>query len=277
MLLDLKNIGEAVGFLFLSRIATRYFICTSGARPPSLISQWPRQTRTINPVVLLDIENIGISVGIVLLSCVQAEIYVISTSGSRPLHLIFHTRWRRPLLSFIPLCCSMQNICVFLWKVTYIISAMSGLSVSGFTSAILISSWTRIELCTGRCCYKQRGLWHLQKQTQRRWICFQKWFTPCDSMVTKFMTFSPKHHPQRLYFRWRNSIKYWTFSKISTSFHHALMALGIRRCAMEDSDWQRRYSRKTRGCSFCTPHCLRVNTLMRSTHYFKVSILCSLA
>jgi len=119
---------------------------------------------------------------------------------------------------------------------------MSGLSVSGFTSAIYIASWTRIELCTGRCCYQQRWLQHPQKQMQQRWICFQRWFTPFDSMVTKFVKFSPINHPHRLHFRWRNS----TISKISTSFYQALMVLKIRRSAMENADGQLRYSGKRR-------------------------------
>jgi len=76
------------------------------------------------------------------------------------------------------------------------------------------------------------------KQTQQRWICFARWFTPFDSMVTKFITFSPKNHPPHLHFRWRNSITGWTISKISTSLNHALIALGIRRSAMENSDGQ---------------------------------------
>jgi len=83
-----------------------------------------------------------------------------------------------------------------------------------------------------------------------------KWFTSFDSMVTKFNTFSPKNHPHHLHFRWRNSIAgllldYWSISKISTSFHDALMVLGIRRSALENSDGQLRYS-KRRGCSFCS-------------------------
>jgi len=49
---------------------------------------------------------------------------------------------------------------------------------------------------------------------QQRWICFQKWLTPFDSMVTKFVTFSPKNHPHRLHSQWRNSLTGWTFSKI---------------------------------------------------------------
>jgi len=56
---------------------------------------------------------------------------------------------------------------------------MSGLIVSGFTSTILFP----VELCTGRCCYQQWWLRHSQKQTQK---FAYRWFTPFDSMVTKF-------------------------------------------------------------------------------------------
>jgi len=157
----------------------------------------------------------------------------------------------------------MQKICGFRWSFTYIPSLMSGLNASGFPSAILISGWIRIKLCTGRCCYQQWWLWHPQKQMQQRWICFQRWFTPYDSMVTKFkVNFSLKNHPHRLHFRWRNLKTGWTISKISTSFHHALMALGIRRCATENYDGQLRYSRKTRGCNFAPPpRCSRFKLL----------------
>jgi len=136
----------------------------------------------------------------------------------------------------IPLCCSMQNIYWFGWNFTYISCAISALCVSGFTSTILISSWTLIELSTERCCYQQRWLQHPRKKTQQRWICFQRWFTRFDSMVTKFIIFSPKNHPPHFHFRWCNALTSWTISKISTSFHHALMALGIRESAMENSD-----------------------------------------
>jgi len=47
-------------------------------------------------------------------------------------------------------------------------------------------------------------------------------------MVIKFITFSPNNHPPHLHFRQRNWITGWTISKISKSFHHALVALGIR-------------------------------------------------
>jgi len=173
--------------------------------------------------------------------------YFISTAGSRLPSLIFYPPWRRHVLTFVPLCCLMQKICIFRWNFTYIPSPMSGLNASGFPSAILISGWTRIKLCTGRCCYQQRWLRHPQKQMQQRWICFQMWFTNFDSMVTKFVKFAPKNHPHRLHFRWRNSITGWAISKISTSFHHALMVLGIRRSAMENSNGQLRYLGKTKG------------------------------
>jgi len=172
--------------------------------------------------------------------------YFISTSGSRPPSLICPPHWRRLVLTFVQICCLMLNICGFRWNFSYIPSPMSGLSAAGFTSAILISCWTRIECA---CCYQQRWLRHPQKKMQQCWICFQGWFTPFDSMVTKFVTFSPKNHPHRLHFRWRHSIGLpgWTILKISTSFHHALMALGIRRSAMKNSDGRLIYSRKTKG------------------------------
>jgi len=105
--------------------------------------------------VLLDIENIVKAVGILMLTRVQAEIYVILYLLRVPnRHLWYFTHsdivlyWH---LSHYVVRCK-RKICGFRWNFTYIPSAMSGLSVSGFTSAILISGWTRIELCTGRCC-----------------------------------------------------------------------------------------------------------------------------
>jgi len=86
-----------------------------------------------------------------------------------------------------------QMTCGFRWNFTYIPFAMSGLSVSTFTSAILIAilicGWTRNELCTWQCCYQHRWLRHPQKQTQQRWICFQSWFTTFDlNQVYHFFT-----------------------------------------------------------------------------------------
>jgi len=62
----------------------------------------------------------------VAIMCTSWDIrYFISTSGSRLLSLISHSPWRPPVLSFAPLCCSMQKICGFRWNFTYIPSAMS--------------------------------------------------------------------------------------------------------------------------------------------------------
>jgi len=63
----------------------------------------------------LDLKNLGISVGLVLLSCVQAVIYAISyILPVQGRHLWFFTNpWHRPVLTFVPLCCSMQKICGF--------------------------------------------------------------------------------------------------------------------------------------------------------------------
>jgi len=44
----------------------------------------------------------------------------------------FSSPWRRPGLAFVPLCCSMQNICGFRWSFAYFLSAMSNLIVSDF-------------------------------------------------------------------------------------------------------------------------------------------------
>jgi len=41
-----------------------------------------------------------------------------------------------------------------------------------------------------------------------------------------------------IHFLWRNSITGWNISKISTSFHHAFLSLGILQSAMEISDGQ---------------------------------------
>jgi len=196
----------------------------------------------------------------VAIMCASWDIrYFISTSGSKPPSSILHPPWCRAALIFVPLCCLVQKICGLRWNFTYIPPAISGISASGFPSTILISGWTCIELCTGRCCYmQQRWLRHPQKQMQYRWICFQRWFTPIDSMVTKFVTFSPKNHPHRLYFRWRNSITGWTISKISTSFHQALIALGLRQAQWKIPTGNWDIQEKRRGSNFA-PRRSRVN------------------
>jgi len=100
------------------------------------------------------------------------------------------------------------------------------------------------QLNSHRFVHRAMLLWaavNTQKQTQQRWICFQSWFTSFDSMVTKFITFLQKNHPHHLHFQWLSLITDWTVSKFSTSLHHALMALIIRRSSMENSDGQLRY------------------------------------
>jgi len=116
--------------------------------------------------VLLDIEHIGTVVGIVLLSCVHWDRYMLILIYFRFQDTIFEysLNRRRPVLTFVPLCCLQQKICGFRWNFTYNPSAMSGLSVSGLTSAILVAGWTLIELCTGWCCYQQRWRWHPQNK-----------------------------------------------------------------------------------------------------------------
>jgi len=100
---------------------------------------------------------------VVAIICTSWNIrYFISTSAFRPPSFIFHPPWLRPVLTLVPLCCSMQKICGFRWN--FILSAMSGLSVSVITSAILISGWTRIALCSRQCCYQQRWLRHHQNK-----------------------------------------------------------------------------------------------------------------
>jgi len=184
--------------------------------------------------VLLYIAIIGRAVGISLLYHVHKLRYTLFHKYFQFQAAVFDfsITWRPnidPTMLF-----DAKDICGFRWNFTYILSTMSAFSVSGYTSAILISGWTQIELNTRRCCYQQRWLRHPQKQTQQRWICFQRWFTPSDSMVTELITFLPKII-HCVHFLWRNSITGWTLSKISTSFHHAWMAIGICWKAMESA------------------------------------------
>jgi len=76
-----------------------------------------------------------------------------------------------------------------------------------------------------------------------------------DSMVTKFITFSPRNHRPHLHFRWSYAITGWTNSQISiTSFHLALMALGIRRSTPDNFIGPLRYSRKmSEAVTFVAP------------------------
>jgi len=142
----------------------RYFICTSGSSPPSL-SSYPdkRQCSDQSSCVTWHRKHRYSRWNVVAIMCTSWDIrYCISTSSSRPPSLIFYPPWRCPVLTFVPLCCSMHMICGFRWNFKTIPSPMSGIIVSGFTSAILICGWTRIELCTGWCCYQQRWLRHPQ-------------------------------------------------------------------------------------------------------------------
>jgi len=64
--------------------------------------------------------------------------------------------------------------------------------------------------------------------------------------------------------RWFTSITAWTISKMSTSCHRVLMALGIRRSAIEKFDGQLRYSRKPTGVAL-HPRYSRVNLQVKPT------------
>jgi len=114
-----------------------------------------------------------------------------------------------------------------------------------FHARHLISGLTHIELYKWRCCYQQRWLRYPQKQSQQRWICFRSWFTPFDSLVTKFIK---KNHPH-FYFRCRNSITSWTISKISTSRFDS-----TRNTPKRTGKFRRATEifNKNEGCRFCT-------------------------
>jgi len=99
------------------------------------------------------------------------------------------------------------------------------------------------------------------KQTQQRQICFQRWFTPFDSMVTLFIKFSPKNHSPHLQFRWRNSITGWTISKIATSLHHVLMALWIRWSRYVKFRRAAEIFKKNEVVQLLHPRCSRVNAI----------------
>jgi len=160
--------------------------------------------------------------------------YFISTSGFRLPSSIFHSPWYRPLLKSVQLCYLMRKICGFRWSFTFIPSLMSGLSASGFPSTILISGWTASNCAQGEVVISSGDFVILKNKCSNVEFA-SRWFTPFNSMVTKFVKCSLKNHPHRLHFRWRNSKTGWTISKISTSFHQALMALGIHRNATENS------------------------------------------
>jgi len=127
---------------------------------------------------------------------------------------------------------------------TMLFDATSGLSVSGFMSAFLISGWTRIELCTGRCSYQQRDFGVLKNKRSNVELSSKGDLRPLIQWSPSLSHFHQKiiHHTFT-----SGDVMGWNISKISTSSHYALMAVGIRRNAMENSDGKLKCSRKTRG------------------------------
>jgi len=96
-------------------------------------------------------------------------------------------------------------------------------------------------------------------------------------MVTKFITLSPRNHQPYLHFRWCHPITGWTFLTISKSFYPALMAIGVRQSALENSNRSLRYSRKTRvATAFAAPTTLFVGKLkheLYAQHNLLIGIL----
>jgi len=157
--------------------------------------------------------------------------YFISTSGSRSPSLIFHLPWRCPVLTFVQICCSKQKICGFRWNFTY--NAYCNCNIKFFPHLRFFTTWkTKRALTTYNsnkyfrfhvCYFDFRLNSHRivprapiywpdvnlsaavtsasSKTNAQRWICFQRWFTPFDSMVIKFIKFSPKNHPNHLHYR----------------------------------------------------------------------------
>jgi len=144
----------------------------------------------------------------------------------------------------------MQKICGFRWNFTYIPSAMSGLSVSASRPPF----WFPVELASN---YAQgdvaisNGDFGILKNKRSN----VEFASKVDLLPLIQWSPSISHFHQQIWTPWRNSIIGWTISKVSPSFYHALMVLGIRRSAMrnsENSDGQLRYSRKTRGAAFAS-------------------------
>jgi len=175
----------------------------------------------------------------VVIMCTSREIrYFLSTSGSRPPYLIFFSLWRRPVLTFVPLYCPMQKICGFRCNFIYIPSAMSGLSVSGSTSAIFFRL-NSLQIVHRAMLVSAAVTSASSKTSAATFNLLQKVIYTLRFHGHQVYHIFIKIHPLHLHFRWRNS----TFSKISTSFHQALMVLGIRGSAIEILDGQLSYSR----------------------------------
>jgi len=115
MLLDLKNIGIDVGILLLSRIAALHVI--SYALPVISRHLWlhthpdKRQCLNQSSRVAWQRNYRHSRWSCVAVLCKSWEIrHFIFTSDSRPPSLIFHPPWRRHVLAFVLLCCSMQRM-----------------------------------------------------------------------------------------------------------------------------------------------------------------------
>jgi len=192
--------------------------------------------------MLLDPENIGKAFEISLLSCIQSEC-TLSTSGYRPPPLIFHSPWRRTVLTFVPPWFSGQrnkriplkfhiySTCNYRYKNFRIharhfnfrlnadrilhramLLPAAVTSASSKTNAAM-SHWLPLVIYT---------LWFICHKVYL--IFTKKSSTPRSLPVTSF----------------DNGLDY--MSKISiTSFHPALMALGIHRRALENVNGPLRY------------------------------------
>jgi len=144
----------------------------------------------------------------------------------------------------------MQKICGCCGNFTYIPCAMSGLSVSGFTSAIWITGWTLWKCAQGDMLSAAETLTSILKNKHSKFpatlnllpkVINALWFNSHQVYHTY-----TKNRPPNLLFRWCN----WTISKILTSFHHALMALGV---GLSEVQWKIPTGNcKKNECSFCT-------------------------
>jgi len=141
--------------------------------------------------------------------------YYISISGSRPLSLISHSLQSRPVLTFVPLCCLMQQTCGFRWNFTYVPSAMSGLSVSGVTSAILnsnrIAHWAMLLSAAVTSASSKTNAATLNLPPK---VIYALWFNG-HQLVSHFH--QQIIEPMHLHFRWCNSIMGWTISRLDGS------------------------------------------------------------
>jgi len=88
----------------------RYFLATYGYRPPSLIYNSPWHSTVIAQVqsqcTTSKHRYSRWNCVAVMRASWAATHYFICTSGSRPPSLIVHPPWRRPVITFVPLCCS---------------------------------------------------------------------------------------------------------------------------------------------------------------------------